>query len=112
MAKIKIEYDPTTGKAVKDGELHEWANDIVERYKTDKSVTRKIATETCVDILRTKVNNGDIDHKDIVFIYKDDEIVVDKFACLSHYPKGFCETTTNLLEELIGWKIPVINLKS
>ena len=104
MSKIKIKYDPHTGKAIKDGELDGWADNIVDQYKANKSLTRKIATEACVDALRIKVKEGKINHKDIVFIYNDDEIRVDKYASLSHYPKGFCETMTNLLEKLLGWK--------
>lgn len=103
MFKIRIEYDPDTGKAIKDGALDGWVDSIVDRYKADKPTTKKIATEACVDALRVKVKEREINHKDIVFIHNDDEIMVDKYGSLSHYPKGFCEIMDNLLEKLIGW---------
>lgn len=107
---IKVIYNPARGVVVSDANLHEWVKKRIQWYKTDlkkskwcreNGSTVSVASELLVEAFRIAVVRKLISHKEIVFVFKDEEIKINEKGVLSHYPSGFLDTHTSLLFELI-----------
>jgi len=44
---------------------------------------------------------GELDYTNIVFIFEDKEIKVNRFGAIQDWPDGFCDTSPKLAEELL-----------
>lgn len=102
-----IKYDPKKGKVVSDGLVKGWAKGVIENYqKGGQPVTVHISVGATVmiDAIRVLVMEKRINYKEILCEFKKQTIRMDKYATMSDYPKGFCDTHTDILIELIGWQ--------
>lgn len=103
---LKIIYHPTLGAAVPDGRLEQTVADIIRRYHLDNDKNIYLtSSELLIDAFRVAVVEGQINCKDIVFSYNNEEdIRVDNYGTLSDYPQGFLETHNGLLFRLIKFR--------
>ena len=102
--KIRIIYDNAVGLILPDAEVALWVNDLVRKYETSKedySVT--VANEIIVMAVRLAVCQGRINHEDIVFVFMEQEVPMDKNARIENWPNGFCDTYDRILDGLLGF---------
>ena len=96
---MNITYDPENGTPY--GDAH--CEDILKNSaKTGIDIVT--STENIINMARALVHEEVLDHRDVVFLFKDHYIRVDKFGEISDYPPGFCEFTLNTLLRLFDQK--------
>lgn len=106
-----IEYDPINGEIVPDGKVREWADDLVKEHEEWKEedyvddMVVVIGSVVMLDMTRALIVKKRLDHKEVTYSYYDLKQTPDKFGSLRQWPKGFCDTYDNILEELIGWDL-------
>jgi hypothetical protein len=59
------------------------------------------STENIFARLRLGVVVGDIPFNSITFVYNGEEIYINKYGAILHWPVGFCDTIGNLSEDIL-----------
>lgn len=97
---IKVTYDPINGMAVPDGRAESWVKEVMETNGTDFHAI--VGTEVMVNVFRLLVLEQKIKPEELVFIFGDVEIPVDKFGALKFWPKGMT-ILDDQLQKLANW---------
>lgn len=102
MGKLRIIYNPYSDNTIADGFIDSKVEEIIADYSSNSNdYTCEIANEMLIDGFRAAVVEKLIDCKDIIFVFKGEEIKIDPMGNLSDRPSGFMETHNNLLFRLI-----------
>lgn len=99
---LRITYDSLFGEAVADGRVET----LVSLIAKIPDFRASYSTENVFLALRLAVARGDIEHHNIVFVYKCQEIRISKYGFIEDWPKGFCDTTDDTINEIL--KIAII----
>jgi hypothetical protein len=102
--KITVTYSAENAICIPDLKVDEWVDKLVETYENqteDYSVV--VGTEIMIYGIRVAIMEGRINHKDIVFSFEDEELVVDKDGRLPKWPVGFADRTEVYACKLLGW---------
>ena len=73
---ITVTYDPNFKGCVPDGRVKEIVDNIIT-FKDQKFKTI-VSNESVIEELQTRVRTGKLNHKDIVFRFKEKDIFVTK----------------------------------
>ena len=93
-----IEYDPINGTVIPDGLIKDWADNLV---KTSTNMNITVGSSLMIDTTRALIAKKKINHKEIIYRFKKQDLKPDKNGRLSVWPKGFCDTYDDVLEELL-----------
>lgn len=96
MAKVTVTYDPIYGEPVCDGEMLTKAHLLCR--DGGWFVT---SSERLIDAVRLEVAKGMIAPENVIFIYDGQRITVNEYGVLSNWPKGFCDLTFKLSEDIL-----------
>lgn len=94
---INVRYDATKGRAIADGDVEREYNQLAVAaratvcYSTDNIITR----------IRVGIAEGDLSPEDVTFLFEDHEMHTNKYGALEDQPRGFCDTTLDLLSRLV-----------
>jgi hypothetical protein len=98
-----VHYDPINGKSLPDQMVaREFEKDIAESIGNVHSVD--IGVELYINYLRIAVKQKRISKDDIQIMFDGEIIEINSSGCLSHWPKGFCDTIDETLMLLAGWQ--------
>ncbi len=96
---IKVEYT-YEGGSVSDYSARDIAVSIAKHGKSE--YIWQFSTSNIFEHLRVLVKQGVISHEELVFIFEDQEILVNKNGTINHWPKGFLDWYMDVLTEIIG----------
>jgi len=97
-----VEYDPIKGKVVPDGEVRKWADNVIEMHERNKGLHTTAGSVIMIDAIRVLVMKGKLAGEKIIFRFEGKDLEVER-GYLKHWPKGFCDTYDEILEDLLGW---------
>ena len=104
LAMLIIEYCDD-GIAVRDCEAEAFVKEIVRNYcDSDRmfdDMVVKISNELVVNYLRVEVKHGVIGCDEMVFRFDGKDIKINDRGRLMSWPKGFCDRSEKIFEELI-----------
>lgn len=106
---VKIEYDPLNGAAVNDGKVDDYWQAVVDGFTIYHNEgigwvqIPKFATENIFYRARIALVRNEIDH--LTFVFRGEEIPVNKIGTIDHWPKGFLDSTETWLAELIDARL-------
>jgi hypothetical protein len=101
---IIVEYNPFNGVAVADGNAISTARQVMyyeRRMRGGNVQDQFFSTENVIFALRLLVRLGQFDHRELVFRYEKQLILVDHAGNLDGSPAGFCDVVGDLLEKLV-----------
>lgn len=110
---LTIIYDPINGTAVADGLAMDTAKLIWQGYKERHEAMTYLeaitylpdtSSEVLINAFRVLVKRGHIPYEELIFKYKDQILLINKYGKLDHWPKCFCDYTEEMMSELIDWK--------
>lgn len=104
-----VNYDAINGSSYCDGTI---VNKVLSDYhnawvlQDNANFGACVASELYINVVRLLIATGRINYKLVKFIFVNEkgthyEIFVDKYGCLSEWPKGFCDISEKLLTELV-----------
>lgn len=94
---ITVTYDPDEGYVCPDN----YSKFFVDLALASNQEEFKVGSEILVTEFRLRVARGEVDYRKIQFKFKDETMTVNnRFAGLSHYPKGFLDHNMVALAEL------------
>lgn len=104
--KLTIEYNPERGKAFTDDYMYGEYKRLVELIKEDAGdITLSYANELMIHHTRMLVIRGVIAPENVKYIFSDGwnkkEIGINEYGRLDDWPKGFCDNTDTIIEELL-----------
>ena len=104
MELLTIQYEPETSglKTVGDGEAQQYVEKIVLSAANGLHIILLTSQQIVVDYVRLCIYKNLIPHKEVVFKFKDFDIISDKFGRLDYWPRGFCDYQDNILNELLS----------
>ncbi len=99
---IDIEYCKS-GESVSDFEVEEWFSQILEDIQMvqDISIYRSVSTTLPIDRVRAAILEGELDYKNVRFVFKDKIIKSNEYGALSEWPDGFCDVGLKLIEKIL-----------
>lgn len=100
--ELMIRYDGSEGKTLPDGRIMEWAERLAERFNRGPlNCGEFVSNAAMVDAIRLLIAKGVLDHEEVVFRYEGKDIRPNRYGMIVHWPKGFCDSRDNILEELL-----------
>ena len=103
--KLTVEYDPMAGHVYKDGEAQGWVDDILHhalnKVEDREDLVVTVASALLIDYFRLRLAQGIILPDQIQFKFNDQIIKANKYGTLEQWPRGFCDKTMDILEELL-----------
>jgi len=103
--KLTVEYDPMAGYVFKDGEAQGWVDDILHhalnKFEDRDDWVVTVSSALLIDYFRLRLAQGIIAPDQIQFKFNDEILKTNKYGTLERWPKGFCDKTTDILEELL-----------
>lgn len=102
---LKVHFDAMRGLAVPDGAARGFVDDIITTrnpHAGDYEIV--IGTDTIVTQFRLAVADRRIPHEDIVFVFNGENIPLNRYGDLNHWPIGFDDHTTQALTQLCSIK--------
>ena len=98
---IEIHYAPI-GNPVNDFHLDSEIESIKETIREWSEGFRIwYSTENIFTRIRYEIVSGNIDEKDIVFVFNDEILPVNRFGAIMNWPNGFCDVNINLSESIL-----------
>lgn len=92
----RIEYAPD-GEPIAD---HACITRAIAFLKGDQDYI-KVSSEIFITASRTLIHQRRYPHQDVVFIFKGEELTIDRIGRFPNRPRGFCDIWTNLLISLL-----------
>jgi hypothetical protein len=97
---LYVEYDEQYGTVVPDGQVAKRVLKWIENY-CDESVSNVcVGSDVMVNQFRLMVIDGILKHDELMFIYKDIQVPVDRYAKMN-CPKGMCDLNMDQMFALI-----------
>jgi len=63
----------------------------------------QVSTSLPIHAVRAAIHKGEIDPKDIEFLFENRILKPDKNGRISDWPEGFCDAEINEMERLLDW---------
>lgn len=105
MGKTLEIYYSEEGECLPDMKVMDWAKKLVEDFNStdchDQVYKVCVSGALMVDALRLLIAKGTLDHERVVFKYEDKLIKPNRYGYLESWPKGFCDHSCDILEELL-----------
>jgi hypothetical protein len=99
--KLIINYDPL-GKAVSDGKVYSYVKNLAVIAETcEKPMKITVGSSMVIEEIRALIFEGELSHEDIIFKFKEEELLIDRFGTPTHWPVGFCDIYGKTLRRLI-----------
>lgn len=110
MYHLTVHYCPEDNEIEKvaDGVAARYVQSTVDNVNLGNYVILMTSQALVVDYVRLAVAEGRIHHKKVQFRFENYEIDIDKCGRLSHWPKGFCDYTDNILTSLLELEIEAV----
>ena len=98
---LRVEYHEV-GFPVSDFFLeHIYETEILAGVADGRDDTLSFSTENIFARIRLGIVRGEILCTDVVFLFEDEEITLNKYGKQSSWPKGFCDIGVTLNEKLL-----------
>ena len=88
--------------SIPDAAVDAFARDAVKAGLTEI----RVGTATMLNALRLEVKRGNLDPQNVAILFRDQQLHIDKYGELDHWPIGFGDKWDQQLGELIGWDEP------
>ena len=92
-----VTYDAYNGTPYANGTFDE----VVDQMVNSGSGTVISSTENIINEFRCRIAEGDIDCKEVLFVYNNEQFEANKYGKFSQWPLGFCDTWDNHLDRLL-----------
>ena len=108
--KIIVEYDANSGYTFPDGQAEKWVDNMIQIARDGrKEVKFQVSSALLVDYFRVKLARGELSMNEVEFVYEGQTLVHNEYGRFENWPKGFCDRTDKVLEELLtiqheAWK--------
>lgn len=90
------------GLPLADSKAMKWAEELAETFnKGTKSCVRAVSSAVMVDAVRLLTAKGILNHEAVFFLYEGKVIHINKYGMITDWPKGFCDSRCDILEELL-----------
>lgn len=99
---IYVRYDPNGIVSVPDGKIDFVVSAIINANDIDQFEII-IPNQIVIDAIRLAVKEGRIDHNNIVFLFDEHELRVDRNGRIDEWPKGFCDKWEDILMRMLDW---------
>jgi hypothetical protein len=96
---IRIRYDALDGVAVRDGDVNQFVDDI--NWGLEQNIEISVSTENVINEVRARIKEGMIPYINVVFLFDQKILLVDKNGRLDWWPNGFCDTIEKQLMRLL-----------
>ena len=93
---MRITYDPCDGNAIPDGYVRFTADFY---YGVGGSFIT--SSENLITAFRLGIKTGKFEADNIIFVFGNKEFQADKAGRIADWPDGFCDTSLNMLMELL-----------
>lgn len=97
---ITIEYKPL-GLTVSDFMCEKFFQTILKTIKTNNNQYFPISSGIAIERIRVGIAEGDINHKDVTFLFKGEKFQTDEHGRIEQWPKGFCEVFSEYLDRIL-----------
>ena len=97
MPKIEIRYDPDNGLVFPDNKVESFVNNF---NILGRDIYVCVGSALIIDYFRLAVKKGKISCNDIVFLFNDEVLPINKDGRLPRWPIGFCDHLMDVLSEL------------
>ena len=104
MTKLTVIYEPNSNSKdvtmVPDGDAMDYVKDLIHAANM-RPLIQVTGQALVVDCVRLCVARGMIPAGEVIFQFNGENIFVSKLGNLDRWPRGFCDYTDNILEELL-----------
>lgn len=98
---ITVEYT-SLGLPVSDFMCETFFQDILDTIKTDKNKYFSVSSGIAIERIRVGIAEGDINHKDVTFMFKEKKFQTDEHGRIEQWPKDFCEVFSEYLDRMLN----------
>lgn len=99
MTKLYVEY-AQDGIKLSDEEAFNFSSRCVDLIKGSQPNAIKVSNSIAILSIRVAIKRGEIDLDDIVLLFNNGPITIEKDGAIHHWPIGFCDHVDILFEEL------------
>jgi len=102
MTLIKVIYG-AYGAAMADSEVDSWISMVLHNYKesTPSQWTYCVANEAPINALRLAIAEGKIDHTKVEVWFNGNQVIINEYGAIAHWPDGFCDINGTLSEKIL-----------
>lgn len=101
MKRLCVDFT-RSGKSINDWDVESFCNTVYKNFqKSKETLNIEVCNEIVILRFRAMVAEGLIKPEEIVFIFKCDEIKVNKHGRLLKSPKDFCDRSDNYLDKIL-----------
>ena len=98
---LRIHYEKE-GNAINDFYIdHTYRVDIVAGVHDGRDDDLHYSTENIFARIRLGIVTGEISFEDVVFVFEDEELKLNKYGALLNWPEKFCQEVTNISEKIL-----------
>lgn len=98
---LTVEYNEHTGTVVADAAIPNMVEYWLGLHQQGQLSTIAVGNEMLIDQFRLAVLDDQISHEDIMFMYQGEQIKVDTYGKLAHWPTGMCVFVQLQLHRLV-----------
>jgi hypothetical protein len=98
---LTVEYNEHIGIVVADAAVPHIVQYWLGLHQQGQLTTIAAGNEMLIDQFRLAVLDEQISHEDIMFMYQGEQIKVDTYGKLAHWPTGMCDLQQTQLRRLI-----------
>lgn len=100
-----VEYDPILGDHEPDALIHGYVIRMIHTFlnETEGTLHRVVANELMIMEVRVAIKQKRLNHEQVIFRFKGQDIHAHSNGRLPNWPKGFCDTYEKLLTDFLDF---------